>query len=231
MKLSVIIPVYNEEKTILSIVENVASVQLPSHITKEILIINDGSTDGTKEKLKELAPHPSIRILSHVKNSGKASAVKHGIEESTGDIIIIQDADMEYSPAYYPDLLEPILSNKASIVYGSRFKGNIKNMTLINRLANNISNITVNILYNSSVSDIHTCLKAFTKETIKDIKLTAKNFSFDTEITAKFLNKGHKIYEVPISYVARSQGKKINWITAIEAYYILIKCKFLPPDE
>ena len=226
MKLSIIVPVYNEERTVLAILKNIEAVSLPHNITKEIIVIDDGSTDTTKEKLKELT-NPSIKIFSHPNNQGKTAAVKLGIEKSTGDIILIQDADLEYSPTSYPELLEPILNNKASVVYGSRFQGNIENMELINRLANRISNITVNFLYHTRLTDIHTCFKVFKKEVIKNIKIESRHFSFDAEITAKLLNKGYNIIEVPIPYTARSRksGKKINWFTATEGYFVLLKCR------
>ena len=226
MKLSIIVPVYNEEKTILAIIKNIESVSLPQNMTKEIIIVDDGSTDTTKEKLKELT-NPLIKIFTQLKNEGKTAAVKLGIEKSTGDIILIQDADLEYSPTSYPQLLEPILNNKASAVYGSRFLGSIENMEWINRLANRISNITINFLYRTHLTDIHTCFKVFKKEVIKNIKIESRHFSFDAEITAKLLNKGYNIIEVPIPYTARSRksGKKINWFTATEGYFVLLKCR------
>ena len=159
---------------------------------------------------------------------GKTTAIKLGIEKSTGDIILIQDADLEYSPKNYPDLLEPILVNKATIVYGSRFKGSIKGMTLTNRLANIFSNITATMLFAKLITDVNTCYKAFKKDVLQDITIESKNFTFETEITAKLLRKGHNIHEIPINYIARTQkkGKKMNWPKALEMYAGLIKYRF-----
>jgi len=230
MKLSVIIPVYNEKETILSLIEQVKAVQLPQKLQKEIVVINDGSNDGTAEILDQIqmTNQAEIKIIHQKENRGKTLAVKIGLQIASGDILIIQDADLEYSPECYPDLLMPILNNEASIVYGSRFKGHIKNMAFINRMANNISNFTVNLLYKAQLTDICTCYKVFKKEVLKDIIIESKNFSFCAEITAKVLKKGHTIVEIPIEYVARKrkEGKKINWSTALEMYFVLIKLRF-----
>jgi len=229
MRLSIIIPVYNEKDTIVDLVKDVLAVQLPFEIEKEILIVDDGSDDGTGEILKNLEKNNMIRIFFEEENRGKAEAVKIGLQKARGDILLIQDADLEYSPEHYPALLKPILSGQTTVVYGSRFKGNIQNMTWINRMANCFSNWTMNILFKTKLSDIQTCFKVFKKEVIEGMVFTAKNFSFDTEITIKIIKRGYTIIEVPIEYVARkkSEGKKIKWGHAIENYYNLIKFRFL----
>jgi glycosyltransferase involved in cell wall biosynthesis len=225
MTLSIIIPVYNEEMTILAIVQEAQNTILPKDIKKEIIIVNDGSTDSTADQLNKINHSPAVRIFHLASNQGKTAAVKHGLTQSTGDIILIQDADLEYSPSHYSALLEPILRGKASVVYGSRFKGQITGMTFINRLANRISNLTINMLFGSHLTDFHTCFKMFKRDALKTIDITSQNFIFDTEITAKLLANGYEIYEVPIIYNARkrSAGKKITWRLALETYFFLIK--------
>ncbi len=228
MKLSIIIPVYNEVKTILEVLKRVQEVKLPGGITKEILVIDDGSTDGTKEILEQIPPDPAIRIFFQKQNQGKTAAVKIGIAQATGDFIVIQDADLEYDPKFYPILLDPILKQKADVVYGSRFKGRREGMTFINWLANKISNFTMNSLFHSHLTDFHSGFKLFKRDILKNIKITSKNFTFDTEITARLLDQGYLIYEVPIEYSARTreEGKKITWGSALETYFFLLKFKF-----
>ena len=228
MKLSIIIPVYNERQTILQVIQRVEGVVLPKGITKEILAVDDGSTDGTKEILKQLPFNPDIKIFLQSQNRGKTAAVKLGILEATGDFIIIQDADLEYDPRFYPSLLEPVLKQKAAIVYGSRFKGRKEGMTFINWAANKISNFTMNSLFHSHLTDFHNGFKLFRSDILKNIKITSKNFTFDTEITARLLDQGYSIDEVPIEYRARTraEGKKITWGAALETYFFLLKYRF-----
>ena len=227
-KLSIIIPVFNEKNTIEQVIRDVRSVPLQGGIEKELIVVDDGSSDGTRDVLKSLYNQNDIRVFCHPKNQGKTFAVKFGFEKMTGDVVVIQDADLEYSPQDYPRLLDPILSGDAEVVYGSRFLGSIKDMAIINRIANIISNWTINRLYGSSMTDFHTCLKLFKREVLDDIHIDSQKFSFDTEITAKLLAKGFQIKEIPITYKARlrSQGKKITWLTALEAYGILWKVYF-----
>jgi glycosyltransferase involved in cell wall biosynthesis len=224
-KLSIIIPVYNEERFINTVIKKVKSIKLPGDIAKEIIIINDASTDDTGKILKQYSSDSVIKIFHQEKNMGKSSAVRLGIERSTGDIILIQDADLEYAPDDYPQLIGPIIKNEASVVYGSRFKGTIEYMPLINRIANILSNITVNILFHTKITDIHTCYKVFKRDILKNIRITSKRFTFDTEVTVKILKLGCEIYEVPIRYAARTQkeGKKITWFQALEVYWGIIK--------
>jgi len=224
-KLSIIIPVYNEERFIDIVIKKVKSIKLPGDIAKEIIIINDASTDDTGKILEQYNSDSAIKIFHQEKNTGKSSAVRLGIERSTGDIILIQDADLEYNPDDYPKLIEPIIAHKSPVVYGSRFKGTIKGMHLINRIANIVSNITLNLLYNTKISDVNTGHKVFKRDVLNDIKLISENFTFETEITAKLLNRGYEIYEVPIEYDARSkkEGKKMNWLKALQMYWGIIK--------
>lgn len=228
MILSVIIPAYNEEQTILPIIKRVESVILPQNVEKEIIVVDDGSTDGTTAKLKGLPASPHLKIFFHEKNQGKTAAVKLGIEKATGNFILIQDADLEYDPEHYPALLDPLLRGKASVVYGSRFLGKIENMAFVNRFANKISNLTINALYGASITDFHTGYKLFKQEILKALPITSKNFTFDTEITARVLKKKIPIYEIPINYVAREnkEGKKITWGLALETYLFLLKFRF-----
>lgn len=228
MKISIIIPIYNESRWIDAVITKIKSARLPDNIVKEVIIINDGSTDNTSNKLKKYNGEPQIKIFHQMLNKGKGHAVRLGFEKLTGDIILIQDADLEYDPSDYHKLIEPIIKNKALIVYGSRFKGTIKRMPLINRIANILSNITLNVLFHTKLTDVHTCYKVFRKEVLKDIKITSERFTFDTEITAKILKKGHTIYEVPISYTARSrkEGKKITYREALRVYWGIIKFRF-----
>lgn len=225
IKLSIIVPIYNEAPSIDLVLKKIKNAYLPPNIIKEIIIINDGSTDGTREMLKKYTADTEMRIFNQDKNRGKTQAVRFGMERSSGDLILIQDADLEYDPEDYHLLLEPFVEQKAAVVYGSRFKGKIKKMPLVNRIANVVSNITLRLLFETEITDVHTCYKVFRKEVFKDIEITSANFTFESEITAKLLKKGYKIYEVPIGYVARSrrEGKKITWPKALELYWGIIK--------
>lgn len=226
MKLSIIVPVYNEEKTIKEIISRVRAV--PLNIDKEIIIIDDFSKDKTREILSKIRDR-DIKIIYHENNKGKGSAIRTGLQHITGDIIIIQDADLEYNPEEYPKLIQPILGGKTKVVYGSRYKGKITGPNLLSHLyGNKILTFITKILYLQDISDMETCYKVFKKEVLKDIKLKAKRFDFEPEITAKIIKKGYKIYEVPITYRSRlfDEGKKITWRDGIKALYYLIKYRF-----
>jgi len=227
MKLSVIIPAYNEIKTIREIIKKVKEVDIP----KEILIIDDGSKDGTKEFLKKLND-PEIRIFLNKKNYGKSHSVRVGIREAEGDIIIIQDADLEYDPHDYYNLVKPIMRGKTKVVYGTRFPKMKKKPSIFSNpffLANKILTITSNILYNANITDEPTCYKVFDSEVLKSLNLKSERFEFCPEVTAKIRKKGYKIYEIPIAYNPRTtkEGKKINWKDGFEALWTLIKYKFI----
>lgn len=227
MKLSIIMPVYNEEKTIGEILKRIKKV--PLNIEKEIIVVDDSSLDSTKNILKKI-DDKNINIIYHDKNQGKGAAVRTGLKHATGDIIIIQDADLEYSPEEYPNLIQPILDGKTEVVYGSRFKGRMTGPNLFSHVyGNKILTLITKLLYFHNVSDMETCYKVFKKEVLKDIDLKAKRFDFEPEITAKIIKKGYKIYEVPITYKSRlfDEGKKITWKDGIKALYYLIKYRFM----
>ncbi|MBF0123463.1 MAG: glycosyltransferase family 2 protein [Candidatus Omnitrophica bacterium] len=228
MKLTVIVPAYNEESTIAQVIDAVRAVALPQNLSREIVVVNDGSSDGTAHVLARFLNDPDIKIFHQSPNQGKTAAIKRGIMEATGDLILIQDADLEYSPSEYPGLLRPLLDGHADVVYGSRFMGCIQRMEGINRLANVISNITFTFLYGRRLTDINTCFKLFYSRDIKAVKIVSGHFAFETEVTAKLVRKGLRILEVPISYEARSlvQGKKINWLTALGMYWAIIRFRF-----
>ena len=225
LKISIIIPVYNEEKTIRTVISRVKNAPLPDNIRMEIIIIDDGSEDGTKDILRTLHNEENLLIYEHLENKGKTAAIRKGLTKASGDIILIQDADLEYHPDNYPALLRPILTGQAAIVYGSRFKGTIKNMSLSCLLANKLANLTFNLLYKTKLTDINTGFKAFKNPLVKQLSLTSKNFCFETEVTAKLVRKGYGILEVPIQYRARSkaEGKKMNLSKALEMYWEMFK--------
>jgi len=230
IKLSVIIPVYNEEKTIRKVIDKVKKVKL-KNISKEIVVVDDCSKDNTKNILKNINDI-SLKILFHKKNVGKGSAIKTGLKSSTGDIILIQDADLEYNPDEYEKLLKPIIEDKAKVVYGSRLdaiRKNIKNMYKLHYIGNLFLTLITNLLYGAKITDMETGYKVFRREVIKDINLKANRFDFEPEITAKILKKGYKIHEVSISFVGRKfkEGKKITWRDGIKAAYYLIKYRFV----
>lgn len=233
MKLSIIVPVYNEEKTVKEILNKVKKVRLPKPLVKEIIVIDDGSQDKTPDILKNIS---GIEVINHETNRGKGAAVRTGIETAKGDIILIQDADLEYNPSDYPRLLKPILEGKAEVVYGSRLKnyplkiiGKRKTPLIAHYLGNKLLTFITNLLYGNGLTDMETCYKVFTKEVLKPIKLNANKFDFEPEITAKVFKAGYKICEVPIKVRPRGyeEGKKITWRDGIGAAWTLIKYKFI----
>ena len=227
MKLSIIIPAYNEKNTIKEIIRRVRSVQL-DNIEKEIIVVDDKSTDGTREILK-MEEDSGLRVLSHPKNQGKGASIRTGLKYATGDLIVIQDADLEYDPEDYYKLIEPILKGKALVVYGSRFTGEHRNMFFWHYIGNRFLSLVTNLLYNTTLSDMETGYKLFTREAFDGITIKSDRFNFEPEITAKILKKGMRIYEVPISYAGRefSEGKKITWRDGFVALWTLIKYRFV----
>lgn len=226
MKLSIIIPVFNEEKNIEKIISLVFKV--PLDMTKEIVIIDDGSKDKTAQILKKYQTNKNIKVIIQPKNQGKGTAIRCGLKEVTGDIVLIQDADMEYSIDDYPKLLKPFESNKVNVVYGSRFKGKITGMKLPNRIANWLLTFSANVLYNTKITDEATAYKVFRERVFKNINLKCQRFEFCPEVTAKIAKRGYKIVEVPIEYHGRSAkaGKKIKLADAFTAFWTLIKYRF-----
>jgi glycosyltransferase involved in cell wall biosynthesis len=224
MKLSVIMPVFNERETLREILQQVRDVELAG-IEKEILVVDDGSTDGSREILAEEAETANLHFFHHDTNRGKGAAVRTAIDHATGDMILIQDADLEYDPRDYPKLIQPIVEGRVTVVYGSRFLGPRKAMLFWHMLGNKLLTLTTNILYNAILSDMETCYKCFRADVIKDIPLRAKRFEFEPEVTAKVLKRGHRIFEVPISYYGREyyEGKKISWRDAPLALWTLLK--------
>jgi glycosyltransferase involved in cell wall biosynthesis len=222
--LSVIIPVYNERSTISEVIEKVSAVQLP--IEKEIIVVDDGSTDGTVEAL-ELSKAKLTRTYLTPVNVGKGAAVRIGLTMSRGDIILIQDADLELDPNEFTDLLRPILSGETSVVYGSRFMK--KNRVPLTRLiANQALTKTTNVLFRTRLTDMETAYKVFTREAADSLKLAANRFEIEPEITAQFAKLGYKIVEVPITYQPRTtlEGKKIKWKDGVKALWTLVKYRF-----
>ena len=228
--LSIVIPAYNEENTVVPLLEKVMAAGLPPGINKEILVVNDGSRDRTGEVLDRFARDNALVRVFHQSNAGKTAALVRGVKGSAGDIILIQDADLEYDPNQYAKLLDPILSGQTQVVYGSRFLGTIEGMGPINRFANVVSNLTFSLLWGRRMTDINTGHKVFTRRAFEGIDIISRNFAFETEVTVKFLKKGLTIKEVPIYYKARTraQGKKINWSTAMEMYWPIIKYRLFP---
>ncbi len=221
MKISVVIPVYNEVNTIEEIVKRVLSVKLH----KELIIVDDSSTDGTREKLKELVQkQKEIKIVFHNKNRGKGAALRTGFKSVTGDIVIIQDADLEYNPKDYSALLEPILDERADVVYGSRFLGGPHRVLFFwHFVANKFLTLLSNAVNNINLSDMETGYKVFRKDVIKNMIIRSNRFGFEPEFTAKVCKKKCRIYEVPISYSGRTylEGKKINWKDGLRALFII----------
>jgi glycosyltransferase involved in cell wall biosynthesis len=228
MKLSILIPAYNEEATILQVIEAVRAVALPAGMSREVIVVNDGSKDGTARVLERFNGDLLVRVFHQPSNQGKTAALRRCIREASGDLLLVQDADLEYSPSEYPQLLKPLLEGRADVVYGSRFMGTIRHMKGVNRWANVISNVTFRLLYGKNITDINTCFKLFRSSDIKGLTIVSDHFAFETEVTAKLVKKGLRIVEVPIAYEARSeaQGKKINWPTALGMYWAIIRFRF-----
>jgi glycosyltransferase involved in cell wall biosynthesis len=226
MNLSVIIPVYNEKNTVREIVRRVQSTGL----VWEILMVDDGSKDGTRDILADMDGKDNVRVILHEKNQGKGAAVRTGLQNARGDVFLIQDADLEYDPRDYPALLKPIEEDVADVVYGSRFLGAPHRAILFwNMVANKLLTLMTNILYNNILTDMETGYKVFRREIVQDMKLRANRFDFEPEFTAKILKRNVRLYEVPITFNPReySEGKKIGLRDAFEAVWALLKYRFV----
>ncbi len=243
MTLSVIMPVYNEIATIAEILQRVRSVPLQVEVgygprdgtvvefEREVVIVDDGSTDGTREVLRSLedALNDTV-IIFHERNQGKGGAVRTGLQHASGDVMLIQDADLEYDPRDYPALLQPIVEGRAQVVYGSRFRGGpTKAMFFWHMLGNRFLTLVTNVLYNTILTDMETCYKVFTREVADQLHLKAPGWGFDPEITAQILKRGYRIYEIPISYTGREfeEGKKISWRDGLTVLWTLVKYRFV----
>ena len=229
MKISIIIPAFNEEKTLNEVVQRVYGVDL-GPIEKEVIISNDGSSDGTRDVMVNLVKEfPNLKTYSSPTNLGKGAAVRLGMAISTGEVIILQDADLELNPAEYPNLLQPFLENKADIVYGSRFILKTANIPKRTRLSNWILTLFTNFLFGCHLTDMETGYKAFKRDLVKGLRLRCVRFDFEPEITAKFVMAGYKINEIPVNYKPRTvtEGKKIAWRDGVEALYTMLRCRFI----
>jgi glycosyltransferase involved in cell wall biosynthesis len=224
MKLSVVMPVYNEQATLREVIARVLAVPLEI----ELICVDDGSADASREILAELQPsHPQLQVFLQPKNMGKGAALRRGIQQSTGDFILIQDADLEYDPSDYPALLHPLLEGKADVVYGSRFLGSAPHRVLYfwHYVANRILTLISNALTNINLSDMETCYKVFRREILQSIPIEEDRFGFEPEITVKIAKRRLRVYEVGISYWGRTyeEGKKITWRDGVRALFCLLK--------
>lgn len=231
MTLSIIIPVFNEQKTLTSIIDQVLKVKI-KNINKEIIVVDDGSTDNSLKILAVYENTKRVKLLRHRINQGKGAAVRNGIDSSTGDIILIQDADLEYDPNDYNRLLSPILTHKSQVVYGSRFLnlklklfGKNKTPFLTHYIGNKFLNFLTNLFFGGKITDMETGYKVFTRDVYKRLKLSCSRFDFEPEITIQILKKSYEIYEVPIKFNPRTyqEGKKITWKDGIIALYTIFK--------
>jgi glycosyltransferase involved in cell wall biosynthesis len=223
-EVSVIIPAYNEVKTILEVVRRVQA----QPFSKEIIIVDDCSVDGTTELLAQTAFPDNVHVLRHAKNMGKGAGIRTGVQAATKDIVIIQDADLEYNPSDFPIVLRPILDGVADVVYGSRFLGIHRSFMLHHYLGNRFLSLVTNVLYNNMLTDMETGYKAFRAPIIKSLRIRSNRFDFEPEITAKVLKRGYRIYEVPIYYAGRdyAEGKKITWRDGFAAIWALVRFRF-----
>jgi glycosyltransferase involved in cell wall biosynthesis len=224
--ISIVVPVFNEARTVAEVIERLIAIDLPA--AREILVVNDGSTDGTREVLDRIPPRPELRIIHAEKNGGKGSAIRIGYAQATGSIVAIQDADLELDPAQLADLVQPILDGKTRVVYGSRFLAGRPAAPWLSIVANEVLTGVTNILYGGRITDMETCYKIMAREVALSLDLESNRFDIEPEITAKLLRDGHAIFELPIRFEPRSraQGKKIGWRDGVRAIQVLLKYRF-----
>jgi glycosyltransferase involved in cell wall biosynthesis len=228
VKLTAIVPVYNEQDTVLEVLRRLQAVELPGEL--EVVVVDDGSRDGTAELLRDLEPAPGVVIHLCAVNGGKGAAVRQGIELATGDYIVIQDADLELDPGEHPRLLEPVLAGRAQVVFGSRFLGKPPVWSSVNWWANRVLTQLTNLLFGAGLTDMETCYKLFPAAFLKGIHLEARRFEIEPELTAKAIRLGHRIHEVPIAYSPRTvfEGKKMRWSDGFLAVAMLVRVRLAP---
>jgi len=227
LRASVVIPCFNERQTVLELIDRVQAAP----VDKEVIVVDDCSTDGTRALLEQRAQQRGDIILHlRARNGGKGAAVQDGLKRASGDVVIIQDADLEYDPADYPLLLRPIQTGKSKVVYGSRFIGEHKAMYFWHSLGNQFLTLLCNVLFDTTLTDMETCYKVFTIDIARQLRLREPGWGFDPEITARMLKMGNRIYEVPISYAGRefNEGKKISWQDGFVVLLTLVRYRFLP---
>src|SRR4051794_23428491 len=222
--LSVVMPAYNERDTIEEMVRRVLAVP----IRTELIVVDDGSKDGTRDILARLAAELSFKLVLQPANAGKGAALRRGFQDVTGDLVVIQDADLEYSPEEYPGLIELICQGRADVVYGSRFLGRHRVFLFTHYLGNRLLTLLTNVLYNTMLSDMETCYKVMRTEVLRSMALKSNSFGIEPEMTAKIFKRGYRVYEIPITYDGRDYdaGKKISWRDGIVALWVLVKYRF-----
>ena len=224
--ISIVVPVYNESRTVADVIQRLIAIDLPA--PREILVVNDGSTDGTREVLDRLVQRPELRIIHAERNGGKGSAIRIGFAKATGTIVAIQDADLELDPAQLAELVKPVLDGRSRVVYGSRFLAGRPDAPWLSVFANQVLTGITNLLFGARITDMETCYKIMERDVALSLNLESNRFDIEPEITAKLLRAGHTILELPIHFNPRSraQGKKIGWRDGVRAIEVLIKYRF-----